>query len=79
MALVLFRLGGIRKELYSLQYIDLRESTVYLQHRIVHIIVIYVSCILLKYTNIYKPTEFFITLYTILKLFYIIVLYNIQI
>ena len=42
MALVLFGSGGIREEL------DLRESTIHLQHRIVHIIVIYVFCTLLK-------------------------------
>ena len=47
-ALVLFGLGGICKELHSLQYVDLKELTIHLQYRIVHIIVIYVFCILLK-------------------------------
>jgi hypothetical protein len=49
--LVLFGLGGIYKELYSSQHVDFKKSTIYLQHRIVHIIVIYVFCILLKHTN----------------------------
>ena len=51
MALVLFGSGGICEELHSSQYIDLRELTIYLQYRIVHIIVIYVFCTLLKHTN----------------------------
>ena len=46
--LVSLRSGGIRKELHFLQRVDLRESTIHLQHRIVHIIVIYVFCMLLK-------------------------------
>ena len=54
LTLVLFRLGGIRKELYFLQYIEFRESTIYLQHRIVYIIVIYVFRILLKHINTFK-------------------------
>ena len=52
-SLILFKLRGICKELYFLQYIDFRELTIHLQYRIVHIIVIYVFCILLKHTNSY--------------------------
>ena len=50
-ALVSFGSGGIRKELHSSQRVDLRELTIHLQHCIVHIIVIYVFCTLLKHTN----------------------------
>ena len=48
MALVSFGSGGIREELHSSQRVDLREGNIHLQHRIVHIIVIYVFCTLLK-------------------------------
>jgi 23S rRNA pseudoU1915 N3-methylase RlmH len=48
LTLVSFGSGGIRKELRSSQRVDLKESTIHLQHRIVHIIVIYVFCTLLK-------------------------------
>ena len=51
LTLVLFRLEGIHKELHFLQHVDFRELTIYLQYRIVYIIVIYVFCMLLKHTN----------------------------
>jgi hypothetical protein len=49
--LVLFRSGGIREELYILQRVDFKKLTIYLQHRIVYIIIIYVFYTLLMYTN----------------------------
>jgi hypothetical protein len=51
--LVLFGLGGIYKELHSLQRVDLKKSIIHLQHCIVQIIVIYVFYILLMHTNSY--------------------------
>jgi hypothetical protein len=49
LTLVSFGSGGIREGLHSSRRVDLREeSTIHLQHRIVHIIVIYVFCTLLK-------------------------------
>ena len=39
---------GIRDEYHSSRHVDLRESIIHQQHRIVHIIVIYVFCTLLK-------------------------------
>jgi hypothetical protein len=52
LTLVSFGSGGIHEELHFLQRVDLRKITIHLQHRIVHIIVIYIFCILLKHTNI---------------------------
>src|SRR6266568_9512492 len=42
---------GIRDKYYSLCHVDLRESIIHQQHRIVHIIMIYVFYTLLKYTD----------------------------
>jgi len=51
LTLVSFGSGGIRDECYSSRRVDLREGIIHLQHRIIHIIVIYVFCTLLKHTN----------------------------
>src|SRR6266576_4980534 len=51
LTLVSFGSGGIRDKYHSSHYVDLRESIIHQQHRIVHIIVIYVFCTLLKQTN----------------------------
>ena len=51
LTLVSFGSRGIRDKYCSSQRVDLRESRIHQQHRIVHIIVIYVFCTLLKHTN----------------------------
>src|SRR6266567_1223764 len=66
LTLVSFRSGGIRDKCYSSRHVDLRESIIYQQYRIVYIIMIYVFCTLLKYTDsnciLTKSRTFFIGL-----------------
>jgi hypothetical protein len=50
--LISFKSEGIYEELHSLYRVDFKEELIiHLQHRIIHIIVIYIFCILLMHTN----------------------------